>query len=72
MSMKQINSTLVKISALKMIQNLVLIMPLNEVMRPCYLVIDQLAFLMVDFSAIFWGTALPTFESLLTTKTIKS
>jgi hypothetical protein len=52
--------------------NLVLIMPLNEVMRPCYLVIDQFAFLTVDFSAIFLGTALRTFENLLTTKTMKS
>ena len=43
-------------------------MPLNEVMRPGYLVIDQFAFLTVDFL----GTALRMFVSLLTTKTIKS
>jgi hypothetical protein len=34
-------------------------MPLNEVLRPCYLVIGQLAFLTVDFSAIFGVLPLP-------------
>jgi hypothetical protein len=34
-------------------------MTLNEVLRPCYLVIDQLAFLTADFSAILGVLPLP-------------
>jgi hypothetical protein len=46
-------------------------MPLNEVLRSCYLVIDQLALLTVDFPANFGVLPPPpplTFQSLRTTK----